>query len=55
MSSTQRTVETYGKDLPITRAAAVAFLQKMSAVTKVVDIQGNIHYVDQRGLIGLKK
>lgn len=53
-SSTQKTVETYGKDLPFTRAAAAAFLKKMSAVTQVVDLQGNIRHVSQQGLIGLR-
>lgn len=54
-SATKKAIETYGKDLPLTRAAAAAFFQRMSDVTEVVDIEGNIIPVESRQIIGLKE
>lgn len=53
MSDMERTVETYGKDYPLSRAAAASFLHKMSSVTSVVDVEGNIIPVRSREIIGL--
>jgi hypothetical protein len=55
MSVKERTVETYGRDFPLTRAAAASFLHKMSSVTRVIDAEGNIIHVKNREIIGLKK
>ncbi|NLX63810.1 MAG: hypothetical protein GX022_03385 [Clostridiaceae bacterium] len=55
MSTTERTVETYGKDYPFTRAAAASFLSKMSSVARVVDVNGNIIPLNNRKIIGLKQ
>lgn len=53
MSVTQKTIETYGKEYDLTRAAAAAFMQKMSQVTQVVDLKGRIISVKERNIIGI--
>ena len=52
-SATRRTIETYGKDLPFIRAAAASFMQKMSSVTQVIDLYGNVIPVNTRQIIGV--
>ena len=53
-STKERTVATYGMNLTLTRGAAAAFLQRMSSVSQVIDLQGNIIYVSPRQIIGLQ-
>ena len=53
ISTKEKTIETYGKDLTFTRSAAAAFLHRMSTVTQVVDLEGNIITVTPRQIIGI--
>lgn len=50
----EKTYETYGKDLNFTRGEASAFLHRMSTITQVVDLEGNVITVAKRQIIGIK-
>jgi len=53
MSKTEMTINTYGKEMEFTRAAATAFMQKMSITTQIKDLEGNVIKVEPRKIMGL--
>ena len=53
MSKTEMTINTYGKEMEFTRAAATAFMQKMSITTQIKDLEGNVIKVEPREIMGL--